>query len=159
MEKEREIKAVHDQKDKGSQLSYASPASATHNIKLEKRTRKKNLDVSARVFPLSLFSFSTRSSTPSLQPLSRKLSCNPLIRGNRSARTARLQSIGVCLLGSTVHQRFDPSGAHCTTLLRIGRVSVAIRRFVRSYIRIPQLDRDQLYRVRQVLDRQVFLCV
>ena len=31
-------------------------------------------------------------------------------------------------------------------LLRVGRVSVTIRRFVRSYIRIPQLDRNQLER-------------
>jgi hypothetical protein len=31
-------------------------------------------------------------------------------------------------------------------MLRIGRVSVAIRRFVRSYTRIPQLDRNQLER-------------
>ena len=59
-------------------------------------------------------------------------------------------------------------------LLRVGRVSVAIRRFVRTYTRTlvhsytsagqepagkAHLDRDQVYRTRQVLDRQGFLCV
>jgi len=64
---------------------------------------------------------------------------------------------------------FDCSaGASSLELLRTGRASVAIRRLVRSYIRMPggqepagkvQLDRDRLFARDRFSTDRIFLCV
>jgi hypothetical protein len=92
------------------------------------------------------------------QSRSREAHFRDRARGAKIDRSGRRKGRGVC-------RKHDPrstveaQGNLARLVLRVGRVSVATRRLSAGWEPAGkiQLDRDQLYRTRQVLNRKSFL--